>query len=158
MKDLTFVDVNDGSCLKSIQIITPKDKNQQLGYGTAIEALGQLSLSPKGQLELKAEQIAVLGRYLYTNTSNNVPAKLFIIFVGECPLLKGYPFVPKQQHPPEYSREHLHLRPALSSVASMLRIRHNATNAFNQYLSQQGFIQIHTPIITGNDCEGGGEV
>uniref|UniRef100_A0A182NQN0 Aminoacyl-transfer RNA synthetases class-II family profile domain-containing protein n=1 Tax=Anopheles dirus TaxID=7168 RepID=A0A182NQN0_9DIPT len=55
--------------------------------------------------------------------------------LGKCPLTEGYPFYPKKSYPPE----------------------HEATRAFNEYLQQGGFVQIHTPVLTSNDCEGAGE-
>lgn len=71
---------------------------------------------------------------------------------------EGYPFVPGQRHPPDYIRSFLHLRAQVSSTGSMLRVRHQATKAFHNYLDQNGFIHTQTPVLTSNDCEGAGEV
>lgn len=70
----------------------------------------------------------------------------------------GYPFSPKQQHAPEYTREYLHLRSRVDMVAATLRIRHKAQKALHDFMDQKGFIQINTPVLTTNDCEGAGEV
>lgn len=84
--------------------------------------------------------------------------KKYKMYTGECPLHDGYPFVPKQIHPPEYVRQHLHLRPTINTTASIFRLRNLATTAFNTQLLQNHYVQVHVPIITKNDCENGGEV
>lgn len=84
---------------------------------------------------------------------------MFNSLAGSCPpACDGYPFVPKQNHPPEYVRDYLHLRTQTESFRSILRIRHAATNAFHEYFGKNGFTFIHTPILTSNSCEGAGEV
>lgn len=70
----------------------------------------------------------------------------------------GFPFSPKQQHPPEYVREYLHLRARVDYIASQLRLRHKALKAIHDFMDEQDFVHINTPIITTNDCEGAGEV
>lgn len=137
MKEHIFVDVNDGSCTNNIQVVINKNAQESPGYGSSVDTSGILSASPKGQLELKADKFNV---------------------IGKCPLNSGYPFVPKQSHPAEYIREYLHLRSRVKSTAATFRVRHHATSIFSNYLNRNGFIQIHTPIITSNICEGGGEI
>lgn len=79
--------------------------------------------------------------------------------IGECPLNRnGFPFVPKQIHPPEYVREHLHLRSRVASSSATFRVRHHASTVIAEHLNRHKFWQIHTPVLTTNDCEGGGEV
>lgn len=73
-------------------------------------------------------------------------------------LTKGYPFSPKQKHPPEYLREHLHLRSRTNVFAATMRLRHKAQKAIYDFMDENNFVQISTPILTTNDCEGAGEV
>ncbi|XP_049279675.1 probable asparagine--tRNA ligase, mitochondrial [Anopheles funestus] len=136
MKGNLFVDINDGSAAQNFQLVINKDKHIDTAYGSSIEACGVIAASPKNQLELHVDTLTELGK---------------------CPLTEGYPFYPKKTYPPEYIRNHLHLRSRVNSMASTFRVRHEATRAFNEYLQQQGFVQIHTPVLTSNDCEGAGE-
>lgn len=137
MKKHLFFDVNDGSQMKSLQVLVTKEGNQSIGYGSSVSASGILSRGPSGHLELQADTIQT---------------------IGDCPLTEGFPFVPKQTHPPEYVREHLHFRCRVNTMASVFRVRHHATKAFHRFLDRRQFLNVHTPIITANDCEGGGEV
>lgn len=98
---------------------------------------GFLSSTPTGQLELKADDIQVC---------------------GECVLTDGYPFLPKKTYSPEYVRQHIHLRSRTNKFAALLRIRSEATFAIHQHFKSEGYINVHTPILTSNDCEGAGEV
>lgn len=78
---------------------------------------------------------------------------------GTCPSAsEGYPFVCNQNHSPDYIRQFPHLRTRVSSVCSMLRVRHEATKAFNRYMDEHGFFHTQAPVLTSNDCEGAGEV
>ncbi|XP_064636120.1 asparaginyl-tRNA synthetase-like [Lineus longissimus] len=62
------------------------------------------------------------------------------------------------RHPPDFIRKHQHLRPRTNIFSSLLRIRNTASQALHQYFQENGFCEVHTPIITTNDCEGAGEV
>ncbi|XP_068082705.1 asparaginyl-tRNA synthetase isoform X2 [Anabrus simplex] len=138
MKEYVFFDVNDGSCADKIQVLIPKShRPQKLGPGAAVEVSGNLSKNTKGQLELKADNVSV---------------------VGPCDMSDGFPFVAKSCQPPEYVRKYLHLRSQTSAFCSLLRIRDAATRAIHDFFHSNGFIGIHTPILTSNDCEGAGEV
>lgn len=137
MKEHIFIDVNDGSCTNNIQVVIDKNSVENPGYGSSVTTSGILSATPKGQLELKANIINI---------------------IGKCPINGGYPFVSKQSHPAEYIREYLHLRSSVKSTAATFRVRHHATAVLCNYMNQNGLIQIHTPIITSNICEGGGEI
>lgn len=78
---------------------------------------------------------------------------------GKCPADDGiYPFVRKQVHSSEYIRQHLHLRAHNSQFQVNFRARHFASLEFHRYFDENGFISIHTPILTSNSCEGAGEV
>lgn len=155
MKELIFADINDGSTGENLQIVCNKSEKAKLGFGSSVEATGTLDQTPKGQLELKVDNLKQ---------------------IGECPLDGTFPYVARQSYAPEYIRENLHLRSRVSSFNSMMRCRHNLTNIINNYLDSEGFMQVHTPILTGkkrsqackvnfidsrisaNDCEGAGEV
>lgn len=136
LKEHVFLDINDGSCSQNLQLMVSKAQLNGTAYGSSVNVSGTLGLTPKNQHELKVEQLEEL---------------------GSCPLAEGYPFYPKKSYPPDYIRNHLHLRPQVSSLAATLRVRHHATKCFHDYLDREGFFQIHTPIITSNDCEGAGE-
>lgn len=137
MKENVFIDLNDGSCSKNIQIVVSHENKSNLSFGASFQADGILSETPKGQLELKANNYEIL---------------------GQCPINENYPFTPRQYHSADYIRQNLHLRSRVSSFNSVLRIRNQATRCINNYLHDKGYIQIHTPILTSNDCEGAGEV
>lgn len=78
--------------------------------------------------------------------------------VADGHLTDGFPFSPKQQHAPEYVRDFIHLRSRVDYVAAIMRLRHKAQKAIHDFMDCNDFIQIHTPVITTNDCEGAGEV
>ncbi|KAM9812369.1 asparaginyl-tRNA synthetase isoform 1-T1 [Syngnathus typhle] len=134
-----FLDVNDGSCLQSLQIIgSPEQNHPLLTFGSAVEVRGILkkSLHPKQPVELQAEHIDL---------------------VGQCNPL-DFPFKIKERHKLEYIRQFPHLRARTNAFGSLLRIRGEATSAVHSYFKENGFVHIHTPIITSNDCEGAGEL
>lgn len=138
MKELVFIDVSDGSCSKKLQVLISKSKQpKSLTYGAAVEADGSLVTNTNGQLELAAENVTV---------------------VGPCIVVDGYPFAPRKSYPPDYIRQFLHLRPRTNAFGALLRIRDAASHAVNEHLHNNGYIHIHTPILTSNDCEGAGEV
>lgn len=137
-KDIIFADISDGSCAHKLQVIIPKNVSTDLlTYGSAVRVIGKLSKSPKGQLEIAAENVDVL---------------------GTCVVLDGYPFNPRTKHSPEYTRQYLHLRPRTNYTAAILRIRSSLTKYIHEYFASKNYINIHTPILTSNDCEGAGEV
>lgn len=136
MKENLFLDLNDGSCAKNIQVVVSKDHIRNVNFGSSVEASGELALSPRNQLELRAKEIRI---------------------IGNCPPLDGFPFAARHSYPPEYIREHLHLRTRVGSFNSMLRVRSAAQLAISHFLNENKFIKIDTPILTANDCEGGGE-
>ncbi|XP_046891682.1 probable asparagine--tRNA ligase, mitochondrial [Hypomesus transpacificus] len=138
-KDNLFLHVNDGSSLQSLQIVASSDLNDRLlTFGSAVEVSGNLVKSPsrKQDVELQADQIHV---------------------VGECNPV-DFPFKIKDRHSLEYIRQFPHLRCRTNVFSSLLRIRSEATAAIQSYFKDNGFIQIHTPVISSNDCEGAGEL
>lgn len=137
MKQVVFVDVNDGSCSRNLQIVVKKvNRPDSLVNGASIKASGPISKNPNGQLEMHAEEISVIG--------SSDPAR--------------FPFSVKQNHSHDYCRQYLHLRPKLSHFGSLLRVRHESTRAINNWFDDNQFFSVHTPILTSNDCEGAGEV
>ncbi|PWA28045.1 hypothetical protein CCH79_00012093 [Gambusia affinis] len=138
-KNNIFLHVNDGSSLQSLQIVADSKLNDPLlTFGSAVEVTGILkkSLHQKQPVELEAERIRV---------------------VGECNPV-NFPFKIKERHSLEYIRQLPHLRCRTNAFSSLLRIRSEATAAIHSYFKNNGFVQIHTPTITSNDCEGAGEL
>jgi len=140
-KNVSFIDLNDGSCLNNLQIIVePNLANYQaeiqtIGTGCAIKVSGRLQDSPaKGQqLELHAESVAIIGK--------TAPA---------------YP-LQKKRHSFEFLREIAHLRPRTNSLGAVARIRSSLSFAVHRFFQERDFCHIHTPIISTGDCEGAGE-
>jgi len=139
----SFIEVNDGSCLQSLQVIANnklpnyRDQLLKLQTGCSIRASGTIVASPgKGQqVELQAEEIAVLG--------------------WADPDI--YP-LQKKQHPFEFLRTIAHLRPRTNTFGAIARVRNAMSLAIHTFFQERGFLYIHTPIITGSDCEGAGEM
>ncbi|XP_063537612.1 asparaginyl-tRNA synthetase [Cydia strobilella] len=137
-KELIFADVTDGSSAKRLQIVLPKKlKTDALTYGSSVHITGKLSCSPRGQLELAADSVKVL---------------------GECVVADGYPFNPRTTHPPEYVRQFMHLRARTNYISSILRVRNAVTRHIHDFYTSKDYMHVHTPMLTSNDCEGAGEV
>ena len=142
LKEFTFLEVNDGSSLANLQVILeptlPDYENvlKIISTGTAIAVSGNLVLSPgKGQnIELKAAEIT-----LY----------------GDCPA--DYP-LQKKRHSFEFLRTIAHLRARTNTLGAVMRVRNACATAIHTFFQEKGFIWVHTPIITANDCEGAGEL
>ncbi|XP_061199271.1 probable asparagine--tRNA ligase, mitochondrial isoform X2 [Neopsephotus bourkii] len=138
-KEVLFLHINDGSSLESLQIVAdPSLENRDLTFGSAVEVQGKLVKSPHKMqnMELKAETICV---------------------VGPCNALL-FPLKMKERHPLEYVRQFPHLRCRNNTLGSLLRIRSEATASIHSFFQDNGYVHIHTPIITSNDCEGAGEL
>jgi asparaginyl-tRNA synthetase len=139
----SFLELNDGSCLKGLQVIADKklanyeDEILNLQTGCAIRALGVVVESPgKGQkVELQAEEVEVLGW-----ADPDV-----------------YP-LQKKHHSFEFLRTIAHLRPRTNTFGAVARVRNAMSQAVHSFFQERGFIYLHTPIITGSDCEGAGEM
>ncbi|MBE9089638.1 asparagine--tRNA ligase [Microcystis aeruginosa LEGE 11464] len=142
LKEFTFLEVNDGSSLANLQVILeptlPDYENvlKAISTGAAIAVSGNLVLSPgKGQnIELKAAEIT-----LY----------------GDCPA--DYP-LQKKRHSFEFLRTIAHLRARTNTLGAVMRVRNACATAIHTFFQEKGFIWVHTPIITANDCEGAGEL
>jgi len=140
-KDFSFIELNDGSCLANIQIIVDNDIDGyqeivKLTTGAAISVSGELvkSLGKGQKWEVRASEIEVLG-----------------IAPDDFPLQK-------KRHTDEYLRTIAHLRPRSNKYSAIFRIRSKLSFAIHQFFKERSFQWIHTPIITGSDCEGAGEM
>lgn len=138
-KDVTFLDVNDGSTVKSLQVVastTSLPKNVVFGASVHIEGSLKESESAKQKFELEASSIHV---------------------VGDCDNT-AYPFKHKTRHTLEHARQFLHLRSRTNAFAALLRLRHAAMMSFHSFFAREGFLNVHTPVLTSNDCEGAGDL
>ena len=140
-KAFSFLEINDGSCLASIQAII--DSNiptynvvKQVNTGAAVRIGGRLVESPgKGQdWEIQANEIEL---------------------IGTAP--EDYP-LQKKRHSDEFLRSIAHLRSRTNKYGAMFRIRSRLSFAIHQFFQNRGFNYVHTPIITGSDCEGAGDM
>jgi len=140
-KEFSFIEVNDGSCLKNIQIIAPSSlpnygEIQRLTTGSAVSISGSLVPSQgKGQ-------------------SWEITAA-WILVIGQAP--ETFP-LQKKRHSDEYLRTIAHLRPRTNKYGAVFRIRSELSYAIHTFFRDRGFRYIHSPIITGSDCEGAGEM
>ena len=141
-KTFGFIELNDGSYFKSLQVVFEdgivenyKDIAKQ-NVGAALIVGGTLVYTPdaKQPIELKASVITVEGA--------STP---------------DYP-LQKKRHSLEYLRTIAHLRPRTNTFSAVFRVRSVAAYAIHQFFQEQGFVYIHTPIITASDCEGAGEM
>ncbi|NXA48784.1 SYNM protein, partial [Nothocercus julius] len=138
-KEVLFLHINDGSSLENLQVVAdPSLGTRDLTFGSAVEVQGKLVKSPHKMqnMELKAETIRV---------------------VGSCDV-QSFPLKMKERHPLEYVRQFPHLRCRNNTLGSLLRVRSEATAAIHSFFKENGYMHIHTPIITSNDCEGAGEL
>ena len=136
----TFIDIDDGLVIggQRLQIVVPTDKvSRSLDYHTFVQAEGILKKSPlKGQeVELEAEQIEVI-----------------------TPVQDKYPFQPRKRYDDELPRSYPQYRAKLNDFAALLRIRSRLSKSIHDYFHDNDYVQIHTPILTSNDCEGAGEL
>ncbi|RLA05218.1 MAG: asparagine--tRNA ligase [Gammaproteobacteria bacterium] len=141
---LSFVNLHDGSCFDAIQLIVESSLDNyqsevlKLSAGCSIKATGLLVESPgKGQkFEVQVTKIEVLGMVEDPDT---------------------YPISPKR-HTMEYLRDVAHLRPRTNIIGAVTRVRNTVAQAIHRFFHENGFYWIHTPIITGSDTEGAGEM
>lgn len=140
-KDFSFIELNDGSSLKNIQIIANNNLNnyeeiKKLTTGSSLKVLGELvpSKGGKQKYEIIASEISVYGL-----ADEDFPLQ-------------------KKQHTDEYLRSIAHLRPRTNKYGAAFRIRSELAYAVHKFFNERGFRYVHTPIITGSDCEGAGEM
>ncbi len=137
-----FIELNDGSCFKSLQIVFEQgqidnfDEIAKLNVGSALIVKGKVVLTPQNKqpLEIKATEIVVEGK--------STP---------------DYP-LQKKRHSVEFLREIAHLRPRTNLISAVMRVRSEAAFAIHSFFHMEGFVYVHTPLITASDCEGAGEM
>ena len=140
-RDFSFLEINDGTCLGSLQVIADVgiggyDQIQSMTTGASVRVGGNLVSSPgKGQKwEMQATSVEL---------------------VGTAP--EDYP-LQKKRHGPEFLREMAHLRPRTNLFGAVFRTRSRLAHAVHRFFEERDFVYVHTPIITANDCEGAGEM
>lgn len=138
---LGFIELNDGTCFKSLQIVFEDSLSNfeevaRFSVGAALCISGKLVATPDRPqpFELHASEI---------------------VLEGDCD--NSYP-LQKKRHTLEYLRTLQHLRPRTNTVGAALRVRSVAAYAIHTFFNERGFVYAHTPIITGSDCEGAGEM
>ena len=142
MKNFGFIELNDGSCFKSLQVVFAReslsnyDEIARQNVGAALIVKGQLVLTPEAKqpFELKASEIAVEG-----------------VSTPDYPLQK-------KRHSVEFLRTIQHLRPRTNLFSAVFRVRSVAAQAVHEFFRDRGFVYVQTPIITGSDAEGAGEM
>ena len=141
-KNFGFIELNDGSFFKNIQIVFEADKvsnyeeisKQNVGAALIVKGLLVETPEAKQPFEIKAAEIEVEG----TSTPD-------------------YP-LQKKRHSVEFLREIAYLRPRTNLFSATFRVRSLIAMAIHEFFQNKGFIYAHTPIITGSDCEGAGEM
>ena len=140
-KGFSFIEVNDGSCLKNIQILTHSSLSNypdilRLSTGSAVIISGNLveSMGSGQKWEILADRVEIVS------------------FTPE-----SYP-LQKKRHTDEFLRTIAHLRPRTNKYGAAFRIRSELSYAIHKFFRDRGFKYIHSPIITGSDCEGAGEL
>jgi len=142
-KNIIFFEINDGSCLSNLQVVVEKssgamdrEQNQHLLTGASVIAEGRIlpSEGKKQGIELIAERIGLIG-----GVSSDYPLQ-------------------KKRHSFEFLRDNAHLRPRTNIFGAMARLRNALSVAIHDFFQKRGFLWIHTPIITGNDAEGAGNL
>ncbi len=141
-KNFGFIELNDGSYFKNLQVVIEADslsnfqEVSKLNVGSALRVVGTLVHTPdaKQPFEIKAESVEIEG----TSTPE-------------------YP-LQKKRHTFEYLRTIPHLRPRTNTFAAVFRVRSLTAYAIHKFFNERGFVYVHTPLITGSDCEGAGEM
>lgn len=141
-KKLGFIELNDGSFFKCIQVIFEENKISnfkdvaKLSISSSISVKGDLVETPDGKqpFEIHAKEIEILG-------ASDL----------------DYP-IQNKRHTFEYLRTVAHLRPRTNTFMAVFRVRSLVAYAIHKFFQEQGFVYVHTPLITGSDCEGAGEM
>ena len=141
-KSFGFIDINDGSCFETLQIVYERDflenykEVSKFRVGSSIQVSGKLVLTPKSKqpFEIKATNISLIGDSL-----------------------EDYPIQPKR-HSREFLRENAHLRMRTNLFNATFRVKSVVSFAIHKFFQERNFIYVHTPIITTSDAEGAGEM
>lgn len=141
-KSLGFMEINDGSCFKGLQVVLTEENLSnfkeivKLNVGAAVVVTGKLIKTPEAKqpFEIQATCAKIEG--------HSTP---------------DYP-LQKKRHSLEFLRTIAHLRPRTNTFSAAFRVRSAAAYAIHKFFNENGFVYVHTPIITGSDCEGAGEM
>ena len=141
-KAFGFIDLNDGSCFKGVQVVFEREKIANYeeiakqNVGASLVVTGKVVLTPENKqpFEIKADEISVEG----TSTAD-------------------YP-LQKKRHTVEYLREQAYLRPRTNLFSAVFRVRSEVAYAIHSFFHDRDFVYVHTPLITASDCEGAGEM
>ncbi len=141
-KAFGFIELNDGSCFRSTQIVFEEAKLEnykqiaKLNVGASVRVDGKVVATPemKQPFEIKADKIEIEGE--------STP---------------DYP-LQKKRHSLEFLRDIAYLRPRTNTFSAVFRVRSAAAQAIHKFFAERGFIYVNTPLITGSDCEGAGEM
>lgn len=140
-KTVCFIEVNDGTCLKGLQVVADKNIIEErvlnsISTGCSVRCAGTLvnSLGNNQSVELSASSIEL---------------------IGEAP--ETYP-LQKKRHTLEYLREIAHLRPRTNTIGAVARVRSTMAYAVHKFFQENGFYYVNTPLITASDCEGAGQM
>ena len=141
LKNFAFITINDGTCFKCTQIVVDKDivnyqEISKLNTGSSIVCEGKVVRleNNKQPFEIQASKCEIL-----------------------CATDETYP-LQKKQHSIEFLREIAYLRPRTNLFNAIFRVRSESSFAIHKFFKEEGFVYVHTPIITGADCEGGSDV
>ncbi|MBE6844959.1 MAG: asparagine--tRNA ligase [Ruminococcus sp.] len=137
-KNMAFMEINDGTTFKHLQIVIDKSQGvenpEAMHLGTSVKVTGTAVEGRQGALEINAQEIEVL---------------------GTCPA--DYP-LQKKRHTVEFLRTMPHLRGRTNLFNAVLRVRSVLAQAIHSYFQSKDYVYINTPLITGSDCEGAGEM
>ena len=138
-KTIGFIELVDGSCFRPVQIVFDRDERdlgEGLSTGCSVRVGGRVVLTPDAPqpFEVHADAVSL---------------------EGACP--PEYP-LQKKRHTMEYLRSIQHLRPRANIFQAVFRVRSVVAAAIHEFFQQRGFVYVHTPILTGSDCEGAGEM
>ncbi len=135
-----FIELNDGTYFKNVQLVYENGLENfadiaKFSTGSAISIVGKLVFTPntKQPFEIKASNVVLVG-----GVDNDYPLQ-------------------KKRHSFEYLREIAHLRPRTNTFSAVFRVRSVLSMAIHEFFQDQGFVYVHTPLITSNDAEGAGE-
>jgi len=137
-----FIELNDGTAFRSVQIVYEEgtlsnfEEVTRASISSALQITGTLVMTPQAKqpFEIKASEVVFLA-----GSDSDYPLQ-------------------KKRHSMEFLREIAHLRPRSNTFSAVFRVRSMLSFAIHQYFQENGFVYVHTPIITGSDCEGAGEM
>lgn len=141
-KEVGFIDFNDGTNFRGIQLVYSKNELDnfeqiaKLKTGSSIRLIGKFVLTPNAKQPFEVHVIK-------------------LVILNEC--AEDYP-LQKKYHSPEFLRDIAHLRPRANLFNALFRVRNTLTMAVHHFFQERNFMYVHTPIITGSDAEGAGEV